>query len=36
MAPRPEGELAGFPRERWATDAKAKVELEGFFASHEF
>ena len=34
--PTPEEELARFDRQRWVTDAKANVELEGFFASQEF
>lgn len=32
----PEEELARFDRRRWATAARANVELEGFFASEEF
>ena len=34
--PTPEEELARFDRQRWATAAKANVELEGFVASQEF
>jgi hypothetical protein len=34
--PNPEEELARFDRQRWATAAKANVELEGFVASQEF
>ncbi len=34
--PTPDEELARFDRQRWATAAKANVELEGFVASQEF